>query len=457
MANKETLFPFELGNKILILLGFFAVAVLGLGLWLHIGSLFLIILSGCMIIFGLTVLFLLHEENSSQAKRNIDLNNQINDLKKQLSNNVAVHDQKTQEQMKSVNFQKGVLEMTLSGIDDGIIVVNQNKQIVIFNKAASNFTGLTDAEVIGKPIDAALKIFDQTNELTFAHYCPVKPADFEGLIYQKQGLKMVGRKEIFVDFFSTQIKSNSYLGIGCIITLKDVTREKQLESMKLDFVSMAAHELRTPLTSIKGYLSVFLEENKEKLDASGKTLLDSLSNATEQLSSLVENLLSVTRIERGVLEINLEKVDYPKFVKEMVDTLKPKSTDKQIQLEFIQPAPGIPPVKMDKLRITEVVANLINNAINYTEPGGSIKVNIVFQGKEVITSVADNGHGIPKEAQDHLFNKFYRVSNALGTGIKGTGLGLYITKSIIDIHHGRIWVESEPGKGSTFFFALPAS
>ncbi len=413
------------------------------------GALILLALSGSLLLFFLKSRRRLTDQTSQE------LNQQITDLHKRLDQATTSSDAKNSEQLRLLSFQKNVLETTLSGIDDGIIVVNQVKQIVVFNRTASIFTGLTDAEVIGKPIDQVLKIFDQNNELTFLHYCPLKNSNFSGMIYQKLGLRVVGKSEAFINLTSRQI--NEAFGRGCILTMHDVSHEKQLESMKLDFVSMAAHELRTPLTSIKGYLSVFLEENKQKLDAEAKTLLDNLTSATEQLSALVENLLSVTRIERGVLEINLERVDFPKFVKEIVETFKPRAAGKQIQLEYLQPAPGIPQVKIDKLRITEVVANIISNAINYTEPGGSIKVSLSFQGKEVVTSVADTGHGIPKEAQDHLFNKFYRVSSALGQGVKGTGLGLYITKSIIDIHHGRIWVESEVGKGSTFSFALPVS
>lgn len=129
--------------------------------------------------------------------------------------------------------------------------------------------------------------------------------------------------------------------------------------------------------------------------------------------------------------------------------------EKKIELTFIPPQSPIPNVKADKLRIGEVLTNLISNALNYTEPGGKVKIWAEKQDEFVVTHIQDTGEGISKEAQEKLFKKFYRAPGRLSQGIKGTGLGLYITKAIVDMHHGKIWVNSELGKGSTFSFTLP--
>lgn len=231
----------------------------------------------------------------------------------------------------------------------------------------------------------------------------------------------------------------------------------QLDEMKSNFVSIAAHELRTPLTSIKGYLSVYMNDYKDKLDDDQKSLLNHIGSATEELLALVENLLNVSRIERGAMNLNLAEVNWDELLKGVVDDFQERATQKRIQLKFIEAA-NLSLIKVDKVRVLEVVSNLISNAINYTNPGGMIQVWAEKGENEIITHVGDNGQGIPAEAIPNLFTKFYRVTQGLtqgSTNAEGNGLGLYISKAIVDMHKGKIWVESEVGVGSRFSFSLP--
>lgn len=237
--------------------------------------------------------------------------------------------------------------------------------------------------------------------------------------------------------------------------MHDITKQQELEKMKLDFVSMAAHELRTPLTSIRGYLSFFMDENQEKLDEKQTMLLGRMANAAEQLSLLIENLLSVTRIERGEFNLNRKSTNWVLLVGQAVDDFINRADEKGVSLSFTNPPQPIPAILIDDLRATEVLENLLANAIAHTQASGSISVWIEERENEVVTHVKDTGEGIPKEALPQLFTKFFRVSGLLGKGSKGTGLGLYIAKSIMDAHKGKIWVDSEIGKGSTFSFAFP--
>lgn len=355
--------------------------------------------------------------------------------------------QKSQQDLISFQSQNQNLKSILENMPEGIITVDSNKLIIFLNQTAKRLTGL-DEEAIGQPIDQIIQFKDKTNSLTFPHYCPARE-NFNGVIFQGSSLKMVGKVESSVNLITTQASP------FFILTLQDISREKSLEEMKFDFVSLAAHELRTPLTSIKGYLSVFMDENKTSLKPEALQLLNQALQASEQLNSLVENLLSVSRIERGVLSANLEEIDWVSFVKEAVNLFLPRVKEKELELNFVLPEQPLPPVKIDKLRINEVLSNLLSNAIKYTEAGGKIEVWAEAKEGFVITHVKDSGHGIPPEAKQELFNKFFRVSGPLEGGTKGTGLGLYITKSLVEMHHGKIWVESELGQGSTFSFSLP--
>lgn len=347
-----------------------------------------------------------------------------------------------------INVEKDKLEMALSSISDAVIVLDFNQKITIFNSSAESLSGFTKNEALGQPIEGIIRFFDQGAEIT--------PQDYYSSSLNKQNIKTTGKngKAASVNLLSGQIKQGSS-ALGCILTLHDITKEDALEAMKLDFVSMAAHELRTPLTSIRGYLSVFMEENSKSLNAEQNMLLGRINTASQQLMALIENLLSVSKIERGVFGVQVQPLNWVDDVKEIVEVFKDRAEEKKQTLEFIPPTTSIPVIRADKLRINEVLSNLLGNAIAYTPERGKITVSVEVNDSLVTTHIQDNGVGIPPEALPHLFTKFFRISGKLEQGSKGTGLGLYISKSVVDMHHGKIWVESKLGQGSTFSFSLP--
>lgn len=356
----------------------------------------------------------------------------------------------------NISAERNKLAVILSGITDCVIALDLHQNIIAFNIAAERLTGFSTKDVIGKSIDEIIKVFDQSRQLPPSYYCPIRLDGFEGEVFKKQGLRVLGKngKEAFVNLITGQIKEGARANLGCILTFHDKTQEKRLEEMKLDFVSMAAHELRTPLTSIRGYLSVFIKENQDKLAGDQKVLLDHLANATDRLTALISDLLSVTHMEKGIFTINPEPINWTMFVNQIVLEVMDRAKEKQIQLTFVDSTTK-PVLHVDKVRIGEVLSNLLSNAITYTNAGGTVKVLIEQKDSTIVTSIQDTGIGIPAEAIPHLFTKFYRVSTSLQEGIKGTGLGLYISKVIVEKHGGEIWVTSEVGKGSTFFFSLP--
>jgi signal transduction histidine kinase len=362
---------------------------------------------------------------------------------------------------ENISAERNILEIVMGGITDAVIALNKKSEIIIFNRAAQLLTNIPEIDALGKPIETLITFFEDDHKLTTSDYCPDNNEVFEGIIYQKDKLMLrtTPGKEAIVNIITGKIREGELSNLGAIITLHDITSEAQLEEMKLDFVSMAAHELRTPITSIRGYSSVLgeeMEESKNEEIKDWKALVERISISAEQLLALVENMLNVTKIEKGILSINTKNEQWGPNVVEVAEIFTERAKNKKITLTVKEIDPKLIAF-VDKLRINEVVSNLISNAINYTQEGGTITVEShqSTDGTWIETSVTDNGQGIPKNAQNHLFEKFFRVSGKLEQGSKGNGLGLYISKSIVLMHGGKIWVESDAGKGAKFIFTVP--
>lgn len=400
-----------------------------------------------------------------------DLSNSYNEMAKRLKQvildlkNRDVDLYKVNKELNSeketISAERNMLEIVMSGITDAVIAVNKKNEIIIFNKAAQQLTNIPEIDALSKPIESIITFSEDGKLLTTKDYIPQDSEVFEGVIYQKDKLiiKSAKQKEAVVNIITGKIKEGDLAELGAIITLHDVTNETQLEEMKLDFVSMAAHELRTPITSIRGYASVLGEEMeppKDEQQTEWKALVDRISISAEQLLALVENMLNVTKIEKGILSINTKNELWAENVIEVADIFKDRAKNKNITL-VVKEIDRKLVAFVDKLRINEVISNLISNAINYTQEGGTITVesHASTDGTWIETSVTDNGQGIPKSSQNHLFEKFFRVSGKLEQGSKGNGLGLYISKSIVQTHGGKIWVESDAGKGAKFIFTVP--
>lgn len=359
-----------------------------------------------------------------------------------------------------VDDEREKLAVILSGIVDGVIAVNLDGEVILMNTAAERITGASKDESIGKPVHEVMVVYEDHKQLFTDYYYPIRSiitAD-EPSMNSWHALQLVqpNGTDRFVNIVVNPITSILGEG-GCIIMFHDVTKEKELEEMKLDFVSIAAHELRTPLTSILGYLSVFIEENQGTLNEDQNLLLNRVQLSARQLGGLVENLLNVSKIERSVLTLSLQETDWYSIVEQTVSDLGFSAEEKRITLTFEEPDQDIPSVTVDIVRIKEVLSNLISNAINYTPPKGKVMVSVEVTPTDVITHIKDTGVGIPEEAIPRLFSKFYRVSSTPEQESKGTGLGLYISKAIVELHHGNIWVESQLDVGSTFSFSLPRS
>ncbi|OGY22230.1 MAG: hypothetical protein A2126_00255 [Candidatus Woykebacteria bacterium GWB1_45_5] len=351
--------------------------------------------------------------------------------------------------------EQNKLRAIVTSVSDGIFVLDRERRLIFLNKAAENILGVIDQEVIGKDFDKIFSAFDGSKRIKAEEFFSLDDIEKDRVVLAAKDLKFTtNSKERWLRLTATEIKEGKDLGIGCICIFQDISEEKSLEQMKLDFVSIAAHELRTPLTAIRGYLSILMEEVTKKLKPEERSWLEKSFVSTTNLSALVENLLLISGIELQTLKLDMKETDWSVLLQEVVAEFKSQAGQKGLKLE-VKITDKLPKLTIDKFRVGEVVTNLISNAITHTKPGGRIWLGTKLKDKEIVTWVKDTGVGIPKEALPHLFTKFFRVSGVLEQGSKGTGLGLYIAKSIIEMHKGRIWVESELGVGSTFSFALP--
>lgn len=355
--------------------------------------------------------------------------------------------------------ERNKLSITLSGISEGVFVVDKAGVVSFFNQAAEKIFGVRSSQVLGKKADEVFQIEDDEGKIAVSYFFPKEKLSKDMVTFSRNGVKITqpGDRVVYADLIAANIVEGEGVNLGAIVTLHDVSKEKDLEEMKLDFVSMAAHELRTPLTSIRGYLSVLQEEIGKTLKPEQASFLEKAFISSTQLAALVENLLSVSRIERGSLQIQAQPTSWEPLVEEAYNNFVPQAEERQVKLNYIKPTDALPLVLVDRFRISEVISNLVSNALNYTPAGGAVEISLEKSEKEVITHVKDTGPGIPESALPKLFTKFFRVSGVLEQGSKGTGLGLYISKAVVDMHKGRIWVESTLGKGSIFSFSVPVS
>ena len=227
------------------------------------------------------------------------------------------------------------------------------------------------------------------------------------------------------------------------------------EQLKTDFVTLSSHQLRTPLSAVKWFTEILLQQKTGKLNKKQVDYVNEIHRSNERAIALVNDLLQVSRVEAGKLHLDLSKVDLSSLLDEVIGANKLSLESNQLSFHFEIVRGPLPLVNIDKAKIKRVFQNLLSNSINYSSRGGHIDIALKKTEKDIVFSVADSGVGIPVEQQERLFEKFFRGSNAAKIQPDGTGLGLFIAKSLVEVHKGKIWFESTEGKGTTFYFSLP--
>jgi signal transduction histidine kinase len=213
-----------------------------------------------------------------------------------------------------------------------------------------------------------------------------------------------------------------------------------------------SHELRTPLSSIKGYASSLLRDDVEWEDETRREFLTVIDEESDRLTALIEDLLQMSEIEAGVLRVDRQPVRITRLAQKIVKKLRPEARDHQVSVNVVA---DVPETLADPRRVEQVLQNLIGNAVKYSPDGAPVQVRVERRGAEILVSVRDQGIGIALEHLDHVFDRFYRVDGTLARQTGGSGLGLAICRGLVEAHGGKIWVESQLSKGSTFFFTIP--
>ncbi len=258
------------------------------------------------------------------------------------------------------------------------------------------------------------------------------------------------------ELFSTVVRDARGGRLGRLFAFRDVTRERELDRMKSEFVSLVSHELRTPLTSISGYVEMLLDGDAGELQEEQADFLGIVKRNTDRLTALINDLLNVSRIESGRIELKRIPLDLGQIIRNVAQSHRPSIEEKGQTLSLDLPA-DLPAVVGDMDRLTQVMVNLLSNACKYTPAGGSITIAATREPGQLRIQVTDTGIGLSQDEQSRLFTKFYRADNPTTREVGGTGLGLWITRSLVELHGGTVEVRSAPGEGSTFTVMLPVA
>jgi len=365
-------------------------------------------------------------------------------------------------ELSAANSQSDIV---IQAIDDGVLSINAKGVIQLINPAAQDILGWGHNDAVGLSYESVLKLSTEDKRTPGETENPVsvvlstnKDSESDKL-YATTG----GGKRILLSLVVSPI---GQVGDGAIVVFRDITKEYAKEKEKAEFISTASHEMRTPVASIEGYLGLALNPNTAQIDSKARDYITKAHESAQHLGRLFQDLLDVSKAEDGRLSNHPTVIDVVDFLFDVVEGLRSKATDKNLRL-YYKPRPTTDPsaqnnrfispvlyANVDSDHLRELVSNLVENAIKYT-PSGDVIVDATADDDIITISVQDSGIGIAKEDMPHLFQKFYRIDNSATREIGGTGLGLYLCRRLSEVMDGRLWIESELGKGSTFHLEIP--
>jgi len=351
--------------------------------------------------------------------------------------------------IEEITIEKEYLQTVLKGMAEGVLVVDDRGRIVMINDALRKLFSLSTEVVDKTPLEV------------------IRNSELEGTIQEAIRGEKNSSLELTLPSFLGKTFEVNVVGIlpsdeefhkmgkgirGAIAVFHDISRLKELEKIRQDFVANVSHELRTPLTTIKGYAETLLEGAlKEEV---AYQFVQVIKRQSDRLTKIVEDLLALSKIELKEFQLKIETLPFHELAEDVLRYIQEATEKKKISISLELPTPLM--VKGDRHYLEQILINLIDNAIKYGREGGKITVSAVQRNQsEVEISVIDNGIGIPKEDLPRIFERFYRVDKGRSQELGGTGLGLSIVKHLISAHGGRVWAESQFGEGSTFYFTLP--
>jgi len=357
-------------------------------------------------------------------------------------------------------------EFILDTIEDGVVMIGHDGLVHMFNPAAGKISGWAPAEAVGLDYKGVLNLVDDRDQPKAEGENPFTQALATGQTCRDSNTVLSARdnRKVPLSVIVSPVRDAAGQPNGSVIgVFRDIAKEKEDEARRSDFISTASHEMRTPLAAIEGYLALALNPKTATIDSNARNLLEKASNSTKHLGELFRDLLTSSKAEDGRLQSYPAVVEIGEALGQVAEAAKFKANEKNLQLTYAVSGDASSGGKVvrplyyayvDPNRIREVFQNIIDNAIKYTNEG-TVTVRLTGDTTVIQIQVQDSGIGIPPEDIGHLFQKFYRVDNSTTRTVGGTGLGLFICKIVVELYNGRIWVESQYGKGSTFFINLP--
>ncbi|SCY02767.1 ATP-binding protein [Alkaliphilus peptidifermentans] len=390
-------------------------------------------------------------EGDYSQQLDIDSSDEIGELAREFNTMTRKLESYEVLNIKKLMKEKQKAEAIVESISDGIIVTDENNKILLVNRAAEKGLGIREKEVLNRHFLETIKreeIFQMIDEVknsedikSYKKYINITVTTDEKTRHYRINVRPIMDKD----------GDN----VGVVTLMQDITKLKEIDDMKSDFVSTVSHEFRTPLTSISMAAGLLLDKTSGEINENQAELLEAIIEDNERLKNLVSDLLDLSKFESGKVTMDIELQDINEMIEYAVKQFRQRAKDRNISLE-IDVKENMPKVNADFNKISWVLTNLVGNALRYTPRDGSGK--IVIKAKEtankILVSVADNGKGIAEEYQERIFSKFIQVKDDNGDEKGGTGLGLAISKEIINAHGGEIWVDSKLGDGSIFYFSL---
>ncbi|MFP4498149.1 MAG: ATP-binding protein [Vulcanimicrobiota bacterium] len=348
-----------------------------------------------------------------------------------------------QQLNEDIRREKLKIETILSSMADGVIVTDPYGSIVLINKAGCKMLQKPEMDLLMKHFNSLFPGQCQFDEIYKAVYD-------QNIRFKKDVILTFDGEEMYFSIIANGMGWGDERHEGIVVVIHNITEMKRIDKMKTEFVSMVSHELRTPLTSIEGFTELMLSRDYEK--SRRDRYLNIILKDSRRLTRLIDNLLDISKLESGQIEVNLEPVKLEDLIPDILTIFEGQVEKHEI---VYNNKSELPIILIDRDLFTNVLTNLVSNAIKYSPEGGEIVVCSESDEQFIIVSVKDQGVGLSAESCVKVFEKFYRVDNSLTRETGGTGLGLATVKYIIEGFGGKIWVESELGKGSNFKFTLP--
>jgi PAS domain S-box-containing protein len=348
-----------------------------------------------------------------------------------------------------------LLRALVDASNDALLLLDSQGSALLINRRAKYFFGLAERDVIGRSADQLRGMFTLIFEDGAAFDAWLRPLLASAEERDVRDFKALRAEPRLLQCYTAPVLDQQEHALGRLLVFRDITREREVERMKNEFVSLVSHELRTPLTSIRGALQLVLgRAQASDLTPRTRELLGVSLNNSERLIRLINDILDISKIEQGPIPLRCVPLDPVQLCRSAEQGVAAFAAGRNIALHLALPS-ELPPISADRDRALQVLTNLLSNAIKFSDSGQSVTLSAELSAGAVCFAVRDNGYGIAPEHHARIFEKFQQIDSSPTRAVGGTGLGLAICRALVEEHGGRIWLESELGKGSTFFFTLP--